>query len=61
MADSPISVYFFIELKKVDIRLKKKKNEILQRNIKENWNNIVQNQEQVAVSNIASELKISTS
>ena len=36
-------------------------NEILQRNIEENSNNIVQNQEQVAVSSIASVVKTSTS
>ena len=36
-------------------------NEILQRNIEENSSNIVQNQEQVAVSSIASVVKTSTS
>ena len=37
------------------------KNEILQRNIEENTYNVVQNQEQVAVSSIASVVKPSTS
>ena len=41
--------------------LEKEENEILQRNIEENSNNIVQNHEQVAVSSIASEVKTSTS
>ena len=36
-------------------------NEILQRNIEENLNNTVQNQEQVAVGSIASVVKTSTS
>ena len=61
LTDSPISVYFLLELKKVDMRLKKKKNDILQRNIEENYSNIVQNQEQVAVISIAPVVKTSTS
>ena len=36
-------------------------NEFLQRKIKENSNNLVQNQEQVTVSSIASVMKASTS
>ena len=55
LADSLISVYFLLELKKVDMH------EISQRSIKEDSNNIVQNQEQVAVSSIASVVKTSTS
>ena len=61
LIDPPISVYFLLELKKVDMRLKKKKNDVLQRNIEENYSNIVQNQEQVAVISIASVVKTSTS
>ena len=41
--------------------LNKKKINSFQRNIEENSNNIVQNQEQVAVSSIASVVKTSTS
>ena len=40
---------------------KEEENEILQRNIEENSNNIVQSQEQVAVSSIALVVKTSTS
>ena len=40
--------------------LEKEENEILQRNIEENSNNIVQNHEQVAASGIASVMKTST-
>ena len=61
LTKSPISVHFLLELKKVDMRLKKKKNEILQRNFEESSNNIVLNQEQVAVSSIASVVKTPTS
>ena len=39
----------------------KEENKILQRDIEENSNNLVQNQEQVAVSSIASVVKTSTS
>ena len=40
--------------------LEKEENEILQRNIEENSNNIVQNHEQIAASGIASVMKTST-
>ena len=59
LGDSPISVYFLLELKKVDMRLKKKmkfyketlkKTQILYRT-----------KEQVAVNSIASVVKTSTS
>ena len=56
LSDSLISVYFLLELKKED-----EDNEILQRNIEENSSNIVQTQEQVAVSSITPVVKISTS
>ena len=56
LSDSPISVYFLLELKKEE-----GDNEILQRNIEENSNTIVQTQEQVAVSSITPVVKISTS
>ena len=48
-------------MKKGRRAFEKEENEILQRNIEENSNNIVQNQEQVAVSSIASVVKTSTS
>ena len=40
---------------------KEEENEFLQRNIKKNSNNLVQNQEQAKVSSIASVMKTSTS
>ena len=55
LADSPISVYFLLKKKKVDMRLKKKKMKFY------NSNNIAQNQKQVAVSSIESVVKTSTS
>ena len=60
LVDSPISVCVLLELKKV-YTFQEEENEILQRNIEENSNNIVQNQEQVAISSIASVVKTSTS
>ena len=60
LADFPISVYFLLELKKVDVRFKKKKIKFYQETLKIT-SNIVQNQEQVAVSSIASAVKPSTS
>ena len=59
LADSLISVYFLLELKK-DMRLKKKM-KYHKETSKTNSNNTVQNQEQVAVSSIASVVKTSTS
>ena len=60
LADSPVSVYFLLGMKKVVMRLNKKKIKFFQRNIEENSNSIVQNQEQVAVRSIASVVKTST-
>ena len=60
LADFPISVYFLSELKKVDVRFKKKKMKFYKETLKIT-SNIVQNQEQVAVSSIASVVKPSTS
>ena len=48
-------------MKKGRRAFEKEETEILQRNIEENSNNIVQNQEQVAVTSIASVVKTSTS
>ena len=59
MADSPISIYFLLQLKK-DMRLKKTM-KFHKETSKTNSNNTVQNQEQVAVSSIASVVKTSTS
>ena len=42
LADSRYSVYFLLELKKLE---EEEENEILQRTIEENSNNILQNQE----------------
>ena len=59
LADSPISVFhFLLELKRHVFE--EEENEILQRNIEANSTNIVQNQEQVAVSSIAAVVKTST-
>ena len=55
VAASGFCVYFLLELKRVDVHLKKKKKkkkEIFQRDIKENSNNLVQSQEQITVSGI---------
>ena len=52
--------YFLLELKRVDVRLKKKKMNFY-KEAKENFNNLIQNQEQVTVSSIASVIKTSTS
>ena len=60
LADFPISFYFLLELKKVDVRFKKKKMKFYKETLKIT-SNIVQNQEQVAVSSIASVVKPSTS
>ena len=60
LADSPISVYFFRAESSRHV-FQEEENEILQRNMEENSNNIVQNQEQLAVSSIASVLKTSAS
>ena len=60
LADFPISIYFLLELKKVDVRFKKKKMKFYKETLKIT-SNIVQNQEQVAVSSIASVVKTSTS
>ena len=59
LADFPISVYFLLELKKVDVRFKKKKMKFCKEKLKIT-SNIAQNQEQVAVSSIASVVKPST-
>ena len=61
LANFRYRVYFLLELKKVDVRLKKKKMKFYKETMKKNSNKIVQNQEQVAVSNIASVGKPSTS
>ena len=47
LADSRSSVYFLLELKKVDVRLKKKKMKFYKETLKELSNNTVENQEQV--------------
>ena len=59
LADFPISVYFLLELKKVDVRFKKKKMKCY-KETRKITSNIVQNQEQVAVSSIVSVVKPST-
>ena len=59
MADSLISIYFLLQLKK-DMRLKKTM-KFHKETSKTNSNNTVQNQEQVAVSSIASVVKTCTS
>ena len=53
-------VYFLLELRRVDVRLKRKKMNFY-KEAKENFNNLIQNQEQVTVSSIASVIKTSTS
>ena len=58
LVDFLITVYFLLELKKVDVRFKKKKMKFYKETLKIN-SNIVQNQEQVAV--IESVVKPSTS
>ena len=60
MSDFPISVCFLVELKKVDVCFKKKNMKFCKETLKITGN-IVQNQEQVAVSSIASVVKPSTS
>ena len=61
LADSRYSVLFSFRIENGRRAFEEEENEILQRNIEENSNNIVQNQEQVAVSSIASVVKTSTS
>ena len=61
LADSRHSALFSFRIEKGRRAFEEEENEILQRNIEENSNNIVQNQEQVAVSSIASVVKTSTS
>ena len=56
----PLASIFF-RTEKGRHAFEEEENEILQRNIEENSNNIVQNQEQVAVSSIASVVKTFTS
>ena len=58
MAASGFCVYFLLDLKRVDVHLKKKKKEILQRDIIENSNNLVQSQEKIAVSGDAPVVKM---
>ena len=60
LVDFLITVYFLLELKKVDVRFKKKKMKFYKETLKIT-SNIVQNQEQVAVSSITSVVKPSTS
>ena len=61
LADYRHNVLFSFRIEKGRRAFEEEENEILQRNIEENSNNIVQNQEQVAVSSIASVVKTSTS
>ena len=61
LADSRYSALFSFRIEKGRRAFEEEENEILQRNIEENSNNIVQNQEQVAVTSIASVVKTSTS
>ena len=57
----PLASIFFRTEKGKHAFEEEEENEILQRNIEENSNNIVQNQEQVALSSIASVVKNSAS
>ena len=59
LADSRYNVCFLLELKKIDVRLKKKEMKFYKETLKRT-NNIVQKQEQVAVSSTASVVKPST-
>ena len=61
VAASGYCVYFLLELKRVDVRLKKREMNFYKETLKKNSNNLVQNQEQVTVSSIASVMKTSTS
>ena len=61
VAASGYSIYFLLELKRVDCATEEEENKILQKDVEEKSNNIVQNQEQVAVSSIASVVKPFTS
>ena len=61
MAASGYCVYFLLELKRVDVRLKKREMNFYKETLKKNSNNLVQNQEQVTVSSIASVMRTSTS
>ena len=57
---SSYCVYFLLELKRVDVRLEKKKMKLHKEKLKKTYN-LVQNQEQVAVSSATSVMKTSTS
>ena len=63
MAASGYSAYFLLQLKRVDGASENEENEMLQKNIDDDNNsyNIVHNQEQIAVSSIASVVKAFTS
>ena len=60
LGDSPISVYFLLELKKVDMRLKKKM-KFYKETLKKTLIILYRTKEQVAVNSIASVVKTSTS